>query len=170
MRVASDIFDFIKRWREKTKDYGAEDLAHVFDHFFSAFVLYNYLYVQITEIENYGFEYDRERATKSIRKYLGSKAVADDSVIKENAGVIKELISVGTFYIRDTHWDSKRITKLNSPDEETWSKGVLEIIYQIRCNTFHGRKNFAEKQKEILIPCIRIIERLNDLVIDTIEK
>jgi nickel-dependent lactate racemase len=96
--------------------------------------------------------------------------IFNDRAIKEDAGKITNLISNGTFYIRETAWDSERIEKLDSQDEETWSKGLLEIIYQIRCNTFHGAKSFTDNQKRILIPCIKIVERINGMVIDKIKS
>lgn len=37
LNVPPDILEFTIRWREKTKDYGTEDLAYVFDHFFHLF-------------------------------------------------------------------------------------------------------------------------------------
>jgi len=168
MNVPKDILDFAERWQEKTTHYGSESLADVFDHFFSAFVLYNFLYNQITEGESYNFDSDEERATKSIRKYLGAEMIFNDPVIRDNAERIKTLISNGTFYIRDSAWDSQRIKKLESPDKETWGKGLMEMIYKIRCNTFHGSKRFAENQKNILIPCINIIERVNSMVVEII--
>jgi len=46
---------------------------------------------------------------------------------------------------------------------------LLEIVYQIRCNTFHGQKRFEESQRQILDPCIRILERLNDMMITKLD-
>jgi nickel-dependent lactate racemase len=168
MIIANDIMVFSERWQEKTKHYGTKKLTDVFDHFFSAFVLYNFLYNQVSEREHDSYKKDTEKATKTIRKYLGSELIFFDKTIKKNAKKIQDIISTGTFYVRDSSWDAKRIEKLDSPDIETWSKGLLEIIYSIRCNAFHGSKEFTENQKQILIPCIRIIERINSMVIEKI--
>jgi hypothetical protein len=43
------------------------------------------------------------------------------------------------------------------------SLGILEVIYKVRCNLFHGSKLFEPSQKEILIP-------LNLLLKGIIEK
>ena len=169
MNIPNDILDFAERWQEKTNDYGTESLTDVFDHFFSAFVLYNFLYTQVSEKEDYNFSGDAEQATKTIRKYLGAKTIFTDSTIQENTQKIKSLISDEIFYIRDAVWDAHRIEKLNSLDEESWSKGLLEIIYKIRCNAFHGSKQFKENQKQILVPCICIVERINEMVIEKIK-
>jgi hypothetical protein len=113
----------------------------------------------------YPYRGDEKRAIKVPKKFLGAEVIAMDGEIRNNANAIKVLLEDSTFYIRGAVWDRARIDKLNSNDPEQWSKGILEIVYKIRCNTFHGQKSFQESQKNILIPCIRILQRLNDMMI-----
>ena len=108
------------------------------------------------------------KAAKAAKKFLGAHAIFADPVIRQNGDKIRTLIEAKTFYIRDKVWDSKKVEKLNSADPEQWVKGLLEIIYGIRCNTFHGQKAFDERQSAILDPCIGVIERLNDILIEKI--
>ncbi len=169
MNAPKDILAFAERWQKKAKQYGNESLPDVFDHFFSTFVLYNFLYNRVSMTNNYPHNGDKAKATKSIRKYLGSEMIFKEKVIQRNAKTIQGHILDGTFYIQDSIWDSQKIEKLESPDKETWTKGLMEIIYQIRCNTFHGAKDFNESQKLILIPCIKIIEKINGMVIERLK-
>ncbi len=65
-------------------------------------------------------------------------------------------------------WDKERARRLEFTNSEEWAKSVLDILYQIRCNLFHGSKPFSEDQRVILIPCIHILETINDLLIKEI--
>lgn len=40
---------------------------------------------------------------------------------------------------------------------------VLECLYQIRCNIFHGEKDFAPRQAELLAPAITLLEAVVSL-------
>lgn len=142
MNIPTDIIAFAERWQRKTDHYKDDKLTDIFDHFFSVFVLYNFLYNQIASIQDCKKKRDKEKATKVVRKYLGSNSIYEDESIRESANQIQDLVSSRMFYIRDTYWDSEKITKLNSTDAISWSKGLLELIYAIRCNTSHGSKQY----------------------------
>lgn len=168
MSLPADTLKFILRWRAKGHQYNMNNLTDCFDGFFTAFVLYNLLYnlVCARNESDYPYDKDEDRATKAPKKFIGADIIAADAEIRGNANIIKGLIENGAFYIRETTWDCARIVKLNSNDPEQWSKGILEIVYKIRCNTFHGQKSFSQSQKDILIPCIKILQRLNDMMIE----
>lgn len=170
MHVPEDIVKFMMRWRMKSRHYNYNGLTDCFDGFFSAFVLYNFLYDLICDYNQaeYPQAGDRRRATEVALQFLGGTTIAADVDIRTNAFAIKGLIEGSTFYIRETAWDRHKLERLASNDNEEWAIGLLDIIYQIRCNTFHGRKSFQEEQKDILVPCIRILERLNDMIIGKI--
>jgi hypothetical protein len=59
---------------------------------------------------------------------------------------------------------------MQSPDFEEKVEGILETIYQVRCNLFHGEKSFAPHQKMILLPCIVILEEINDVIFEYIKN
>ena len=143
-------------------------LPDCFDRFFTAFVLYNFLYNRICDEDNCNYPYKRdpERATKAVEKFLTASSIMESTVIAENAAAIKSLLESQTFYIRDNIWDRERVLALNTADPALWAIGLLEIVYKIRCNTFHGHKSFEDRQKRILVPCIKIIEELNDMLIN----
>lgn len=168
MNIPDDMVEFLLRWEAKGRRYNFKNLVDCFDGFFTAFVLYNLLYDLLCAQNEAEYRYrgDEERATNVARKFLGAAAIAEDAGIRTNACAIKRLVESGIFYIRESAWDAARIEKLRSNDPEQWSKGLLEIVYKIRCNTFHGRKSFQESQRDILIPCIKILRRLNDMMIE----
>lgn len=169
MSLSIDTLNFIQRWLDKASRYENEKLEDYFDRFFSVFVLYNFLYCLINEQNGYNKKKDSEAAVYVAKKYLGASKIYEDESLKADALRIKELINEGSFYIRDSVWDKSKIKKIESNDPEQWSKGILEIVYKIRCNTFHGSKSFSEDQKVILQPCINIIGRICILIIEELD-
>lgn len=169
MSIPADTESFINRWREKRNGYDLESPEGCFDRFFTSFVLYNYLYDLINLREKFGIEKDNEKAAKIPRKFIGAQNLFEDELLRKESKELVRLIETKTFYIREAAWDAPRVEKLKSPDPEQWSKGLLEIAYNIRCNTFHGSKRFEEGQILILAPCIRAIERINDILIEKLK-
>ena len=144
-------------------------LEDCFDRFFTSYVLYNFLYELVGIREGYEFHGDEEAAIKVVRKFLGAQILFGDEDLQREAKALVELINQRIFYVRDTAWDAERVAKLRTSDPEQWSKGLLEIVYKIRCNTFHGQKRFEPQQCLILQPCIRVLERLNDKLIEKLD-
>jgi nickel-dependent lactate racemase len=165
MPLPPDTHEFIQRWRKKRERYDLKKLEDCFDRFFTSYVLYNFLYELVALREGFEFDGDQEAAVKAARKFLGAEMLFADEVLQRESKVLVGLIEERTFYVRDTVWDAGRVAKLKTRDAEQWSKGLLEIVYRIRCNTFHGQKRFEEHQRQILDPCIRVLERLNDKLI-----
>ena len=168
MSPPRDIVAFMIRWRKKSKNYNYERLNAFFDGFFTVFVLYNFLYDYICQEDKdrYPESGDRQRSINVARRFLGADVIASDQVIRHNASLLKSLVEEKAFYLRDESWDNTRVAGLDSIDNEEWTKCLLEVLYQIRCNTFHGRKQFQEEQKKILLPSINILGRINDLLIE----
>ena len=164
--IPKDTSEFIQRWKHKRRFYPLDRLDHYFDRFFTSFVLYNFLYNEISSRLQPNWNGDEKKATKAAKKLLGAETIFNDRLIRQNGDKICHLVKTKTFYIRDKVWDEQKIKKLTSTDPEQWVKGLLEIVYGIRCNTFHGQKSFEESQKSILGPCIAITERLNDMLIE----
>jgi len=169
MPLPSDTREFISRWRKKRDGYDMEKLEDYFDRFFTSYVLYNFLYELVTVQEGYKFDGDQEAAVKAVRKFLGARTLFNDEVLHRESMQLVDLIGKRTFYVRDSVWDEKRVAKLKTQDAEQWSKGLLEVVYKIRCNTFHGQKRFEEGQRQILNPCIGALERLNDRLIEKLD-
>lgn len=170
MNVPSDIIDFMLRWRKKSRQYDYNRLNHCFDGFFTIFVLYNFLYDLICEYDRqtYPQQGDRRRATDVVVQFLGGQVIASDKEIRTNAFLIKKLVENGIFCIRASTWDRTKVADIENEEPTCWAVSLLEILYQVRCNTFHGQKPFLDKQKEILVPCIKTLQRICDMLIDKI--
>jgi len=170
MHVPEDILDFMMRWRRKSDAYDYKRVEDCFDGLFTAFVLYNFLYDLICEYDpvHYPQSGDRQRATEVVLSFLGPETIATNADLRRSADSIRQLVENGTFYLRGDRWDAQRVSGLISPDSHTWASAFLQVLYQIRCNTFHGRKQFRPVQKRILVPSIKALETINDMLMQKI--
>ena len=168
MYVSEEKFDFLMRWKEKGESYNLDDLSDCFDAFFSAYVPFNFIYDFLAH-NSPPIKDKKNIPVKVPRIFLGSKAIASDSEIKSNATIIQDLGARGLLNLEHFRWDERQLNKLSSNDPEQYSSGVLEILYKVRCNMFHGEKPVKESQKQILIPCVKIMRRLNDLMTEKLQ-
>ena len=178
--LSQDIQKMYTRWKDKALAYDEKQLADSFDKFFTLFVAYNILYTETTKIlvsrgqaklNKYGGVPDAEGATTNIITYLGktSTALFQDSTIQTAINELKVVIP-NKFYIKDLAWDRKRMDKINSGKFNiTVTKALLELIYGVRCNMFHGNKEFKPIQIEILNPCIKILEKINEILFEQLK-
>jgi hypothetical protein len=65
--------------------------------------------------------------------------------------------------------DQRLLRSFRSRDPERRAEAVLKFVYNIRCNTFHGSKNFDRVQIPVLEPCITVLSRLNRLLFDKLK-
>jgi hypothetical protein len=49
---------------------------------------------------------------------------------------------------------------LSSSNAHHRAEAILKIIYQVRCNMFHGRKSVEPIQKQLLLPLIVLLEKI----------
>jgi len=91
---------------------------------------------------------------------------------KEALNAIISLIGKGTFNIkldimtgnRQKPADKELLDTLRSTDKDTKALAILDCIYSIRCNMFHGHKGFHEIQVEILKPTIILLQKIVTLL------
>jgi hypothetical protein len=66
--------------------------------------------------------------------------------------------------------DLELLHRFRSANRRTKAEAVLEFIHAIRCNTFHGSKEFDRVQIPVLKPCIVILMHLNELLLDKLMR
>lgn len=160
--------EFIKRWQSKSQNCG-DDLAGVFDRFFSSYVLYNFLYNEIYALKtsiptNQGIKPSRQegrdiwKACNGVFEFLGSTSF-NEPEIREQASKLIEALDAASLSISDSHSEDLKHRSIILGDEPgDWGRSLLWIIYKIRCNLFHGEKDFLEKQKETVQSCSILTE------------
>ncbi len=172
-------------WTNKCQNYRGDRLSDYYDIFFSRFVTFNSLYNTIIYTkENLGLlkrETDKkhkikERGDKQKAITLMSKELTDSQldILLEKSEIITcvanliNIIESEKFVI--THKAGRQfpeddllmLTKLKHIDKEVRYIGILELLYNIRCNLFHGSKGYRLDQIELLKPINEILFYLVD--------
>lgn len=61
--------------------------------------------------------------------------------------------------------------KFSQKDEpDIYVQGILEFIYHIQCNLFHGKKEINAIQEAILSPSVILLERIVNIVYDELTR
>jgi len=154
-------------------------LEDSFDKFFSLYVAYNALYFEGTRflisqnipIEGKG---DKASATKNIPIYVGQKELYEE-LIKYKSDIEVIIASTDKFYFAtqrdnitpDFDKDNELISKIENSfnlteieKQKEFNIALLELIYYVRCNMFHGKKEFDEVQKDFLDSINNVLEMI----------
>ncbi len=174
--------DFIDRWLEKANQHDNGTLEGTFDRFLTLYIVYNALYVKVGE-KLYPNHKERKKimewqaATENILKYLDEEEVkkAFDIANSQNQALDRFIDSLFEFKVHlnktTGEWNLKQELDfwedLSSSNSERKAKAILKGIYQIRNNTFHGRKAFSPNQERLLEPASTV---LNNIVKITYRK
>jgi hypothetical protein len=176
-----NLINLYNNWTAKANNYNNNDLANVFDKYITLFVIYNALYNQIVnELRNLGTHIynrydDRKAATDWLISFIGANQIinkinADE--LNEEINTIAHLIQDEVFHIklnwgrRERTSDIKIMHRLLSNNNNEKAKGLLEVIYYVRCNLVHGHKQFENYQRDLLMPLTNLLSSINELVFD----
>jgi hypothetical protein len=167
---------FCKRWLEKANDYDDRCVNDLFDKFFSLFVAYNKLcsYLVLTLKDPDNPNGDRDKAIKHFSKAVGHEriwhAVSSGSgstdisrlrILIADGGEFFLFVKKGTLGLEsDKERNGCLYNSLASIDTEKKVEAILEYLYLVRCNIFHGDKNLHKKQIKIMQPSTRCLERI----------
>lgn len=194
MALSYEFEEFYNNWMAKAAEYGIGELRDCFDKFFTLFVVYNRLYAEVTftlvragrihrlrrDINNLGTMRkifpDRKAATQYLQQYLGSENIIDhlesDDAAANALNTICNLLDNGRFYIkldaltgeRRRLEDERLLSNLRTTNSGFRASAILDLVYSIRCNMFHGHKSFQGVQIDLLQPVITILEKLIELI------
>ena len=186
MALHQHVHDFYNEWLNKADSYNGQELGDYFNKAFSLFTLYNKLYAEATfelarrgEIRLNGHFPDKKGATEYAPLFIGHDRLL--SLFNENIDCrdsIQALISMienHDFYIqlsmpygrRQPEKDLELLSELKSDDTKIKVEAILFYIYKVRCNMFHGNKQFDEVQIELLTPLTIV---LRYIIVELYEK
>lgn len=174
---------FYENWLSKADSYKEENLSNYFDNFFSLYVIFNTLYMEIMTMLVKEGQYlpsnfkDKKAATDYVIKYLGSQffleKLLENSQDISDLNEICEKINNEKFHII-LEWGNHQKTKdeillnsLRSNNKDKKATAILQLFYYVRCNIFHGHKNYENVQIELLSPLNRLLRKT---VVLTFEK
>jgi hypothetical protein len=179
--LSSEFQGFYDDLLEKALRYNDDNLKECFDKFFTLFVVYNRLYAETTfvlarkgaiNLRNRTSFPDSQAAKHYVHQYLGTNriwaALQDDISSRQAIDNIVNIIDNRVFAIKldlisgesKREEDAKLLESLKSTSHDLKVEAILDIIYSIRCNMFHGHKGFHQVQTQILFPVNRILERV----------
>jgi hypothetical protein len=169
--------DFYHNWNNKLTSIVGDDLASVYDRYITSFVIYNSLYNQVPEaligngIPVASRIFDNKLATDIVVQFLGAtnllNLLYDNDCANDIKGIIN-LIDQETFYIkirygqRQRNEDLKLLSDLNSINHNKKAIAILQVLYHVRCNIFHGNKDFQEYQRILVEPLFKILQIINN--------
>ncbi len=161
--------EIAKRWLEKSKKYDSDNVEEVMDKFFSLYVAYNAMYSKFSEGDKHD---DRACATTRMAKYLKSAKI---TILNDCESTIKEMIKPvedGIFYIYGNHSDKdyKKDSAIIQKIQEDINnyRAILNFIYGIRNNMFHGTKKIIAEQVQLLNPANKVLEKLLEALIQKV--
>ena len=178
------LAEFYRNWNVKLQSIVGDELAKVYDRYITAFVIYNNLYNEVPEmLIRQGVPlpvklFDNKMATDLVVQYLGAQRIMDLLQQHNQLANIDEIISLidqEVFHIKihlgqhQRNEDLKILADLSSNNIVKKSTGILKVMYYVRCNIFHGHKNFEEYQRLLVEPLFQIIAVINGELYATLQ-
>src|SRR5437762_166515 len=194
MPLSDNFQEFIRGWTSKAERIllHDHDIATYFDKFFTLFVIYNRLYAEATyqmwrdRTINPRNDDDRfpdsDAAKDYVARFLRAPTMLRslESEPRSRAAIsdMERILDEGYFFILlrgpeaegDRDADLELLRRLRSHRPRERARAVLEFIHAIRCNTFHGSKNFDRVQLDVLKPCIEVMAHLNRLLLEKLTQ
>ena len=171
--------EFVERWLQKAEAHNGAHLYCAFDKFYTLFVIYNKLYVEafnsLPRKPNTRFR-DSDASSRSVVKFVGGdnlwNALVADEDAKEAIQSLESVLAEGFFHIsldaatgeHKPENDRALLTQLRSINLAQKAMGLLQTLYHIRCNLFHGRKQFVDEQRAIIDPSNIILRKIVDVL------
>jgi len=190
-----EFHDFYNRWRAKANDYQGEDIHTAFDRFFTLFVIYNRLYAEATFdlVRNNQEHLDPRRsfpdgtaAKRYVGKYLGKAnlihSLEEDRPCAEAIQAVMRLLAGpvdGRQFAIVLHKidgspqrgeDQRLLQKFSSRSDDVRAEAVLEFLYAVRVNLFHGHKTFHPVQLVVMKPANVLLLRTIDILFERLNR
>jgi hypothetical protein len=182
---------FCESWQQKARTYSGETVEDHFDKFFTLYVVYNRAYAEATfwlarngqiNISRRTSFPDSEAATSYVLKFVSATrfltAIEGPEQCRNAIAEICRFIDEAQFAIKldmvygqpQRDKDLKLAQDLRAASANTRAHAVLEFIYAIRCNTFHGHKRFQPVQVDVLRPTIILLEKAIETVLEVLNE
>ena len=189
--LSEEFCKFYGNWSGKADTYHANELRSAFDRYFTLFVVFNRLYAETTfELARRGLIQlpknrfpDRKAATKYVLEFFESDYLIDE--LRKDPRSLSAVEEIKSFLPRDAsdryqfaiklsmpygqaqpQKDAELFRKLDSVNKNEQAEAILEFLYSIRCNLFHGHKGFDAVQLEVLRPANALLAHVNRILFE----
>ena len=175
MALSPDLVLFCDRWRAKAQLYRGAEVADWFDKFFSLWVLFNALYTEVAWRTGNAGMADSVAGQDNLLQYLGGRAFIE--AFEANPAALAAVADIQTFLTGHVYYfkldratgarqpaeDERLLRDFQSNGSNGQGKAILEALYSVRCNLFHGHKGFDPGQVDLLRPMTVILETVIDI-------
>jgi hypothetical protein len=185
MALSNHFKQFHARWMAKARRHNHEGLQQSFDRFFTLYVVFNHLYAETTfelasrgqvRIQNRNRFPDAEAAQEYVVQFLGADRLLHE--LNQDPSAQAALLSLetqvcnGAFNLKlnmvtgeaQPDEDADLCRRLTGTNRNERSAALLETLYAVRCNMFHGRKGFNPIQQALIDPLNVILERVIEIL------
>lgn len=157
---------FVKRWQQKVRKTKHVDVKqYEFDSFIAKYLIYAAL-VNVIKPHNYRTRRDREFCTEIMASFILNNITNDRLLIQKlSTPAIKlgEAIKNYHFYVASSNDENPELeVKWKHGSIEDKLLSLLQTLYYMRCNIFHGNKEYADEQVQLLNPanqCLTILDK-----------
>lgn len=176
----SEVRDFYEEWMQKVSTLTNQDESrHSFEKFIYLYIIYNALYSRATTSLKYkGITFasrEKEQAVDNVIKFFdGNSQQCGENLIDflrrrndVNVEAIKDfnhgfdIYSLRKYIPEEAKKNNIELRdKLASSSTDKQAEGILELIYRVRCNLFHGEKRFNPRQDTFLSPIVEILQSI----------
>lgn len=183
--LSQNLIDFYNNWTLKGTQIVGDDLSHVYDKYITLFITFNNLYNQVPQkLLDRGMSmpakiYDHKAATNYVVKYLGATNILNEFASNDNdkdIALLVDIIDQELFYIKLNYGQRQRqedleiLANLRSTNSVDKATAILQVAYYVRCNMFHGHKDFIGYQTLLLEPLINIMATINKNLFTELNK
>ena len=131
-----DYNNFIKEWIRRSDREENKDFVDIGDKFISLWIAFNaWLKSQFGE----------KKCDRDLKNNLISFSPIE-SVFNEFKKDNKELAKLRNYRIKNMKFPEDELKKISYDGS---FKSLIEVLYEIRCNLFHGRKDINDDEKDI---------------------
>ena len=193
--LSPEFVTFHSNWRAKADGYTDGTLESAFDRFFTLFVIYNRLYAEVAfhlarkhqlKLNDRTSFPDRDAAINYVAQFIGAATVIElFEANPESAAAIQSVIALLSGPIEGHQFavkldmihgnpqpdaDLELLNKFRSHNRGERGLGVLEFLYAVRCNLFHGHKGFEPVQIEIMRPANILLSHIIEILFSHLNK
>ena len=170
--LSDEMERFYKRWKKKANGYNISELKGCFDKFITLFIVYNFLYNRVDSSENS----DKKKATIRVLSCIEAEYLNQElfkKKIKKTGEAFANLIEVMENFSFHRYsisgktreqLDKELFVDLKDGSVNEKMEALLLILYLIRCNMFHGSKDFEYRQESLLKPSIILLNRIVEIL------
>ena len=161
------VLPFINRWKRKVKKgkKDEDDKVFVFDKFIVNYIIYSSL-VNVIKPQQLKHKSDCKYCTAVMANYIIERIDDPKTFLQSLDECVINLIRA----IKTYHLSVVSSTEKNPELDKNWEskipiqqlKSLLETLYYIRCNLFHGNKEYSDCQIALLKPahiCLSMINK-----------